>query len=268
MLKRLIARWQGILLTLVGIVATVWLGATGQLGLYIHPRYFWFSIAMALIGAVFVVAAFAFTPLPEEPDEATDAAAAPEHHDHSHHDPAETPRANRAGTIRAALAAVTIVVATGALLVLPPTTLTSATATQRSINSATSALDASSPTLVGGDTANFTVKDWALLLRQNPDVGYYADKDVDVVGFVTASPDDPENVFYLARFSVTCCAVDAQPIGVPVYLPGWQEQFEEDQWLAATGAIEQNPGSTGDEPLVLVTETLEVTEQPEQPYVF
>ncbi|MDQ0576595.1 TIGR03943 family putative permease subunit [Agromyces albus] len=268
MLKRLIARWQGVLLTLVGIVATVWLGATGQLGLYIHPRYFWFSIAMALIGAVFVVAAFAFTPLPEEPDEATDAAAAPGLHDHSHHDTAEPPRGNRAGTVRAALAALTIVVATGALLVLPPTTLTSATATQRSINSATSALDASSPTLVGGDTANFTVKDWALLLRQNPDVGYYADKDVDVVGFVTASPDDPENVFYLARFSVTCCAVDAQPIGVPVYLPGWQEQFEEDQWLAATGAIEQNPGSTGDEPLVLVTETLEVTEQPEQPYVF
>lgn len=277
MLERLIARWQGILLTLVGIVATVWLGATGQLGLYIHPRYFWFSIVMALIGAVFVVAAFAFTPLPAEPDEPTDAASAPEHgglvhrdlllRDHSHHAAPEPSRASRAGSVRAALAAVTIVVATGALLVLPPTTLTSATATQRSINSATSALDASSPTLVGGDTTNFTVKDWALLLRQNPDVGYYSDKDVDVIGFVTASPDD-ENVFYLARFSVTCCAVDAQPIGVPVYLPGWQEQFEEDQWLAAKGGIELNPGSTGDEPLVLVAETLEVTEQPEQPYVF
>lgn len=265
--KRLIARWQGVLLTLVGIVATVWLGVTGQLGLYIHPRYFWFTMVMALIGAVFVFAAFAFTPLPDESDEATDDAAAPEHHDHSHHDTSGT-RAKRWGRVRAALAAVTIVGATGALLVLPPTTLTSATATQRSINSATSALDASSPTLVGGDTTNFTVKDWALLLRQNPDAGYYADKDVDVVGFVTASPDDPENVFYLARFSVTCCAVDAQPIGVPVYLPGWQDQFEEDEWLAATGGIELNPGSTGDEPLVLVTETLEVTEQPEQPYVF
>ncbi|WP_158252043.1 hypothetical protein [Cryobacterium sp. M25] len=35
--RRLLRRWQGALLSIVGIVATVWLGVSGQLGLYIHP---------------------------------------------------------------------------------------------------------------------------------------------------------------------------------------------------------------------------------------
>ena len=264
------------MLALIGIVATVWLAVTGRLGLYIHPRYFEFTVIMAVIGAVIVVAAFAFTPLEDEHDEHDD-----DEHDHAdtdapapafgeltHEHDTDGAQPARFGTLRAAIAAVIIAGAAIALLVLPPATLTSATATQRSINSASSTLDQDAPALVGGDTSQFSVKDWALLIRQNPDADYYADKAVDVVGFVTESPDDPDNVFYVARFAVTCCAVDAQPVGVPVYLPGWKEQYSADEWVAASGTFAANPGSSSAEQLLLMPEDLAVTEQPDQPYVF
>lgn len=296
MLRRLIARWQGILLALIGIVATAWLAATDRLGLYIHPRYFWFTVIMAAIAAVFVVVAFAITPLREPDDAVTDATDAPDAtdgpapaghatvdaaahahdhiHDHVHdhtpeHDHGRPPgRSRLPGSIRAALAATIVVGAAAALLVLPPATLTSATASQRSINSSGATLEQSGPALVGGDSSQFTVKDWALLLRQNPDAEYFADQTVEVSGFVTESPDDPENVFYVARFVVTCCAVDAQPVGVPVYLPGWAEQFAPDQWVAASGAFVPNPAGSTTLPLLMEPSDLTVIEQPDQPYVF
>jgi uncharacterized repeat protein (TIGR03943 family) len=253
LLERLIARWQGIVLALIGIVATVWLAATDRLGLYIHPRYFWFTVIMAAIGAALVIAAFAMTPLPE--------------HDAPEHDP-EEPASTRRSGLRATLGVIIVAGAAVALLALPPATLTAATATQRSINSSGTTLRQDAPALVGGDTSQFTVKDWALLLRQNPDVDYFADKTVDVIGFVTASPDDPENVFYVARFTVTCCAVDAQPVGVPVYLPDWEAQFAPDEWVSASGSFTANTGSASAEPLLLTPEDITVTDQPDQPYVF
>ena len=50
--------WRGVLIAVVLVIATVWLAATDRLGLYIHPRYFGFTVAMAAIGGAIVLAAF------------------------------------------------------------------------------------------------------------------------------------------------------------------------------------------------------------------
>lgn len=263
--NRLVARWQGIVLALIGIVATVWLALTDRLGLYIHPRYSVFTVVMALIAAVLVTAAFAMTPVGDDDDA----------HDHDADANGDRtgdgrPRGRpRVDELRGVIAGTIVLGAIVALLVLPPATLTSATATQRSINSGGTTLAGdTAPALVGGDTSQFTVKDWALLLRQNPDADYFSGKTIEVTGFVTASPEDPENVFYVSRFVVTCCAVDAQPVGVPVHFPGWEDRFAADQWVTATGAFVSNPGSPSAETLLLEPDDLEPTEEPDQPYVF
>jgi uncharacterized repeat protein (TIGR03943 family) len=242
-LREFLDRWKGVALAAVGVVATLWLAATGRLGLYIHPRYFVFTVIMAVVAVVFLVAAF----------------AVPRARGHDHARPASSAR-RRLGTAAGALI---VVAAAVALLVLPPATLTSATASQRELNAAAAVGD-SVPQLVGGDPSTFTVKDWALLLRQNPDPADFADP-IEVTGFVLPSGDH-EDVFYVARFTVTCCAVDAQPVGVPVHLPGWQDRFEADQWVAASGRLADDPA--GGASVVLVPESVEETDQPEQPYVF
>jgi uncharacterized repeat protein (TIGR03943 family) len=280
-LREFLRRWQGVILAAIGVVATLWLAATGRLGFYIHPRYFVFTVVMAVIAVVFVVAAFAVVPLLRR--RATDAAGPTpdgghdghahqydEHgHDHDHPDrDADAPDAGPAASARRRLgtaAGVAIVAGTAlALLVLPPATLTTATAENRELNAAAVGPDSAAPDLVGGDTSSFTVKDWALILRQNPDPADFTDP-VEVTGFVLPSPDD-EDVFYVARFTVTCCAVDAQPVGVPVHLPGWQDRFDADDWVVANGRLGDDPAG-GASP-VLLPDVVEPTEQPEQPYVF
>ena len=45
-------RWWGVILILVAVCATVWLAATQQLVLYIHPRYVVFTVIMAVIALI------------------------------------------------------------------------------------------------------------------------------------------------------------------------------------------------------------------------
>ena len=263
------------LLTLIGVVATLWLAADGRLGLYIHPRYFEFTVIMALLGGAAAIAALVLVPGGGS-GSASGGTEPHEHEGHEHGDadaggpPAaagEDAGARRPG-IRTLLGWLVVAGTAIALLVLPPATLTEATAAQRSVNAGAAvqgaALAEDSPALAGGDTSSLTVKDWALLVNQNPDPGFHAGKAVDVVGFVTEHPDDPD-AFYLARFVVTCCAVDAQPVGLAVQLPGWAEQYEPGTWLEAQGAI----GPAGaDGGLRLVADRIEPVAEPEQPYVY
>ncbi len=158
------------------------------------------------------------------------------------------------------------------MVVLPPATLTSATVAQRDINGTSVGADAqnlddaaSAPAAV---FASFSVLDWSSLLRQTSDLSFYADKPVDVVGFVTADADDPDNVFYVSRFVITCCAVDAQPVGVPVYLPGWESRYPVDGWVQVTGEFSINPSSASRQQIALVPAEVTGVGQPSEPYLF
>lgn len=251
--RRFLSHWRGILLSLIGIVAILWLGLTDQLGLYIHPRYFVFTIAMSVAATVFVLLAFAF--LPNTASEVV----RPE-------PSSKSPRGVGAWTSANILL---LAVTAAALLVLPPVTLTNATVAQRDINgSASSPADNESVILVGADDSALSVKDWAGILRQGADEVSLAGKTPTLIGFVTPDPDDPTNVFYVARFVITCCAVDAQPIGVPVYLPGWQDQYDVDEWVSVTGGFVSNPSTESFQPIVLSPSDISVTDQPARPYVY
>lgn len=244
----------------MGIVATVWLALTGQLGLYIHPRYFTFTVIMAIIAVVFVLLAFAIVP-------ATQFHTAQAHNDDDDHTGHERPRGYKWW---AAVSVVLVGLTAVALLVLPPATLTTATVEQRDMNGSVVAgtMPSDTVSLAGGDDSSFTVKDWAGLLRQGADSDFLSGRTPVVVGFVTPDIDDPKNVFYVARFVITCCAVDAQPIGVPVYLPDWQDQLKTDAWVSVTGIFIENPSIDSMQATVLTPHEVTPTEQPAQPYVY
>lgn len=249
--RHLLSSWQGVILSLVGIVATLWLGLTGQLALYIHPRYFLFTVIMAAIGAVLVLASFAIVPAAR--------------HGHAH----DASGKGWWGRLGSAGSAVIIIAAMVGLLIMPPSTLTTATVSQRDLNGSTSTLSKNDTSkLVGADYTSFTMKDWVSLLRQGVGEEFLAGKPTTLTGFVTPDKSDPDNVFFVARFVVTCCAVDAQPIGIPVYYPGWQDKFKTDSWVSVTSGFRSNPSKTGDETVVLVPDQITPIEQPSMPYVY
>lgn len=120
---------MGVALTLVSAAATIWLAATGRLSLYIHPRYTVFTLTMALLAVLIMVAVIIWPPHDEGRDH--------DQHD-DHHAKADRGRDAGHGESHApgrrrstwSLARLSILLVTGlALLVVPPATL-SATARQ------------------------------------------------------------------------------------------------------------------------------------------
>ena len=274
------------LLTLVVGISTLWLSATGQLVLYIHPRYVVFTVVMIAIGMVLSLGVLVLAPSSRSRAEAAGTDhdghdhVGHAHADHVHADelraPAERPRRRRRGRAAARTAAVaagalvTTAVAVS-LVVLPPATLTSATAGQRDVNSSTASLAGTSVEDAASADADayaaFSVLDWAGLLRQTSDLSFFEGKTADVVGFVVPAGDDPD-VFYVSRFVVTCCAVDAQPVGVPVHLVDWRSQVSADEWLDVSGGFRTNPSRTSSDPIALVPDELEKVGQPSDPYLY
>lgn len=247
-----VQRWRGVVLIALATAAIVWLALSGQLVLYIHPRYVIFTVVMAVISLVFVVASTLVRgPIDYEDNDAP---------------VGRWPRIFSATGL--VLAGATVI----GMLVLPPAVLTSATADQRDINSTTiSAGTQNLDEVAAGSDDSFaalTVVDWASLLRQTNDLSFYSGKTANITGFITADSDDPENVFYVSRFFITCCAVDAQPAGVPVYYPGWSDTMAVDDWVQVTGEFSTNPSSLSTQPLAIDPSEVTVIEQPSEPYLF
>ena len=253
-------RWLGAALTLLGAVATIWLALVGKLGFYIHPRYTVFTVTLAALGAVLVIAAVVT---------AGSRSAASDHDDDHDHDDAADPgsnssprRARLLGGLRAAL----LVSAAMALLVIPPSTLTERARLDRDLATSDQGLGANETTvLAGGDPATFSVKDWASQLRTGGQAAVLG-QHVELSGYVLDRGED--DVFFLVRMLITCCAVDAHPVGVPVSRPDWRRDFKPGQWVAVDGTFGENPDRDSRSATVIRPQHVTRIQEPAKPYVF
>jgi uncharacterized repeat protein (TIGR03943 family) len=262
-LWRELRRWRGALLIGVISIGTIWLALTNQLVLYIHPRYLVFTVIMAVVALVFVVARVAISAARERAHDDHDHAGDDEYADFEDARPMQR-------VLSMAALALAAVLAAGAVL-LPPATLSAATASQRDITATQTNLDAASlddaSSADGATFSRYTVLEWSSLLAQTSDPLFYAGKPVDVVGFITPDPV-ADDVFYVSRFIITCCAVDAQPVGVPVYLPDWKTQFKPDQWVEATGEFSANQSATSSAVIALEPSEVIGVDEPSEPYLY
>jgi putative membrane protein len=239
-----LAKYLGVLL--FNLYALL-LYANGQLTLYIHPRYVVFTVVLNAASALVCLVGAAVT--------------------------AWRMVDGGAGLRVAWRPSATLVLAglvLAAAYALPARTLSSETADQRgeNLNVAQPAASGGADTLAlfGADTSGLSIPDWVSAFNLKADADFYEGKKVEVVGFVFHPEGAPPDVFYVSRFRVTCCAVDAQPIGLPVRDPGWQERLQEDQWVRVSGRfVEADDGVA--EPAVVEPRTVERTSQPKNPYV-
>jgi uncharacterized repeat protein (TIGR03943 family) len=243
--------WSGAALALLGVIATLWLAATGRLTLYVHPRYTLLTVIMAVLALLVLVLLAAVGVSP----------AAHEHRDHDH-----VTRVSAFGRLLVWSKAAVLICAALALLVIPPATLSSSARQNRELVTSGQALESTKvAALVGADPATFSVKDWAALLSQGGPEAVLG-KQVNLSGYVLDR--GKEDVFFIARLVVSCCAVDAQPIGVPVYRPGWRAEVEPGAWITIQGAFVNNPSRDSQESLAIGVGSLANIEEPDQPYVF
>lgn len=255
---------------------TLWLGWTGELSYYLHPRYTVFAVVMASIGVLACLLSLALSGRPSRVGSTVAkeplAMIAPGHdHGHDHnHDHDEQPSGLLGRSARGASAVLSLG-ALCALVLLPPATLGTVTLENRSLNQASvgdtqAAFDLAQSGAEGTFLA-FTVREWVGVLQQTQDPAFFQGKPVNLVGFVAEDPDNPD-VFYLTRFLVSHCSVDAQPIAVPVSLPGWEATFGTEEWVQVSGEFVANPNPEGTHTLVVKPRDVVPTEKPDEPYLF
>jgi uncharacterized repeat protein (TIGR03943 family) len=249
--EKVLRDWCGAGIALVGVIATIWLAVAGKLTLYVHPRYMILTVTTAVLTllVLVLVAAANLTP------------AANEDLDHDH--------VARGSTISRLLTwcnGAVLICAALALLIIPPATLSSTARQNRELVTSGRALDSTKArALVGADPATLSVKDWAALLSQGGPEAVLG-KRVDLSGYVLDRGEG--DVFFIARLAVSCCAVDAQPIGVPAYRPGWRDEIESGAWITIQGTFVENPSRDSQELVAIGVDSLAEIDEPEQPYVF
>lgn len=230
--------WLGVILMGILLVATLWLGAVNKLQLYIHPRYKLFTLIMAAIGVGLVMLSLAVRNMPQV----------------------------ATSTRHQFLQALILIACCLVFIIVPPVALSSSTASQRGLNSTVVDTISSKPVDIQDNTdfRAFNIKEWASLLATT-DAAFFDNKPARISGFVYSGENPDPSVFYVARFQVTCCAVDAQAKGVPVYMPGWQQKYRVDQWVSVEGAftVQKQP-----EKAVVIPNKITPISQPENPYEY
>ncbi|AUC61844.1 TIGR03943 family protein [Cyanobacterium sp. HL-69] len=82
-----------------------------------------------------------------------------------------------------------------------------------------------------------TIIEWVRTLHVYPEPDTYKGQKANITGFVVHLDSLPDDYVYLSRFIITCCAVDAYPVGIPVKLPESRENYPPDTWLTIQGEM-------------------------------
>jgi len=109
--------------------------------------------------------------------------------------------------------------------------------------------------------------DWVRTLNAYPEPDAYRDQKVNLKGFVVHSPTLPENYLLISRFVISCCAMDAYPIGLPVQLTTDRGDYPQDGWLQVQGRM-ATAELADRRQLVIVAEAIETIPTPRDPYEF
>lgn len=237
--------FASILTILIGMYG-LRLAYAGQLIYYIHPRYVGLTVAACLLVVTAGIVAFVLSPVPKHT------------------------RRRRANGILGALPIV-LFVSIGNLV--PAKALSSAAAQQRSTSVAIQQ-PAPEEDVTSGvtdvstlDTSEWAFDDfWYSLMMQDRALEHYEGKSVNILGFVSHPRSSPAGTFYLTRFLLMCCAIDAQPVGF------WVREDPStvrgnDTWVRVKGSFHAIDWD-GKKTLIIEPQAIDAAEEPPDPYVY
>ena len=221
-------------------VYVVFLGLSRDLDYYIHPRYSIFTIVMAGVCLTVTLTTLIFTSRVKKPS-----------HEHDQQSP---------------LSIFPMALLLMAAFVFPAKALQSATVAQRVSDAQTTrTAEHRDVTLLNGSSRGLGIIDWAQLIVSKTDPAFYQHKPASISGFIFDAKLG-SNTVWVARFAVTCCAVDAQPVGVPVHIENWSGLYKQDDWVKVEGEFAVSSTAVGSQ-LTLIPTKIEKIEEPQNPYV-
>lgn len=225
---------------------------TGELFLLIHPNYFWIVL---LTGSLFILISIL-----KALQLLTDRTKVSSNDQHL---------TLFAPGWSSALLLFTVVVC----LIIPPRILSSQAAQQRGVSESlpgTRTQAESFKTTTKPETRSLI--DWVRTLNAYPEPDAYVGQKAKVSGFVVHLPNLDSKYLLISRFIITCCAVDAYPVGIPVKLNQSRDDYPPDTWLEIEGRMitETLPSQNSNEPpkrqLVIEATSLNKIPTPRDPY--
>ncbi|RFP61044.1 MAG: TIGR03943 family protein [Limnothrix sp. CACIAM 69d] len=160
-----------------------------------------------------------------------------------------------------------LLAAIGGFLIAPQP-LTSHKALQRGIGDPTTAI-ARAPKAFRSNKRpeQRSLIEWVRTLEVYPEPEAYRNQPVNISGFVTKVEGYPADVFWISRFTITCCAADAYPIGLPVRRPANMPAYPPDTWLEIQGRMAVDE-IKGERVLSIAPQTMRPIPVPKNPYEF
>jgi putative membrane protein len=205
---------DGLALLIWGILLIKY-GFTGQYRLLIHPNYFGLvmvtGVVLIILGIIKLITIV-------------------------------TDKRNHTATAHITLfppgigSTILLVVAIAGLLI-PPKILTSQTAMQRGVSELPLTRSQPQAFRTANKPETRSLIDWIRTINAYPEPDAYTGQAANVSGFVLHLSELPDNYLMLSRFVITCCAVDAYPIGLPVKLTVSRNNYPADTWLEIKGEM-------------------------------
>jgi len=154
-------------------------------------------------------------------------------------------------------------------LLVPPQPLGAAAVANRGVNaSAPLSPLGSAPVKLSLSVApaDRNLLDWLRAFDQAGSPQALAGQPARVTGFVYHDPRLPAGQFFVSRFVLTCCVVDATPVALLVDWPDAQ-RLPNDDWVQVSGSIQAGDFQGQPAPLIEADQVLTITE-PAQPYLY
>lgn len=110
-----------------------------------------------------------------------------------------------------------------------------------------------------------TLVEWVRTISAYPEPDAYKGQKVKLTGFVVHAPDQPDNMFLITRFVITCCAADVYPVSLPVKIAESRANYPPDKWLQIEGQADVDI-KDGKRQVVIVASNITAISEPKNPY--
>jgi len=110
------------------------------------------------------------------------------------------------------------------------------------------------------------ILDWLVDFWGTQDPTAFNGQEATVIGFVYRDDRFDDDSFMVARFTISCCAADAAPLGLVVHSPD-ANTFPTDEWVEIQGLFEAGQFDGKDMP-ILKADLIKPTDIPDQPYLY
>ncbi len=118
---------------------------------------------------------------------------------------------------------------------------------------------------------DLNIKEWATLIESDTSLKIYKNQKLELSGFVSSlkTQNSSQQSFQLSRYIISCCAVDASQVSLPVTVSLGQEfpSLKNNDWVKVSGYI-YNGQFEGETQPVIVSTKIQTISEPEHPYLY